>query len=285
MSNQEGTLYIVATPIGNLDDITARAVAVLKSVDGIFAEDTRHSGRLLQHLEIKTPLKSLHEHNEEQRVPGVIADLKAGKSAAVISDAGTPLISDPGYRLVNRCHEEGLSVSPIPGTSALVAALSVAGLPTDSFLFMGFPPAKSAARQQWLSSYAVETRTLVLYESRHRIVDTLNDLCITFGEDRMAAVARELTKTYETVRRGSLGTLHTWVAENAEQQKGEFVLVLAGTVVPPVEDAELRRVLSILLSELSVKSAASMAAQLTGLPKKRAYELALTLRDSPSQEH
>ncbi|MBX2886088.1 MAG: 16S rRNA (cytidine(1402)-2'-O)-methyltransferase [Granulosicoccus sp.] len=279
MSNQEGTLYIVATPIGNLDDISARAVVVLRSVDTIYAEDTRHSGRLLQHLGIKTPLKSLHEHNEEQRVPAVIAQLQAGQNLAVISDAGTPLISDPGFRLVSACHEQGVTVTPVPGASALITALCAAGLPTDSFVYLGFPPGRSSARRQWLKQQSEESRTLVLYESRHRIVDTLTDLCEVFGEARVATVARELTKTYETIRRGSLGSLLHWIGNHAEQQKGEFVLVIAGAPVKTIEEPELRRVLGILLTELSVKSSASMAAQLTGQPRKRAYDLALSMRN------
>jgi len=278
MSIREGTLYIVATPIGNLGDITHRAVDVLQSVDVIYAEDTRHSGRLLQHAGISSVLRSLHEHNETQRVADVVSALQCGGTAAVISDAGTPLVSDPGYRLVAECHALGIAVSPIPGPSAVIAALCVSGLPTDSFVYLGFPPARSAARRAWLESHRDVARTMVIYESKHRITATLDALQDAFGAERVATIARELTKAHETVRRDTLANLLCWINADAHQQKGEFVIVVSGAEPKPADQPELERVLMVLLQDLSVKQSSVIAAKLTRVPRQRAYALALTLK-------
>ncbi|MBX2823261.1 MAG: 16S rRNA (cytidine(1402)-2'-O)-methyltransferase, partial [Gammaproteobacteria bacterium] len=275
MSVSEGTLYIVATPIGNLDDISARALEVLRSVDVIYAEDTRHSSKLLQHYGIASKTRSLHEHNEQQRIPGAVDDLQAGRTAAVIADAGTPLISDPGFRLVVACHDQQVRVSPVPGPAALVAALCVSGLATDSFVYLGFPPAKAAARREWLAARSQENRTQILYESRHRIKATLSALADTFGAERRATVARELTKTHETVRRDTLDNLVTWIESDTNQQKGEFVLVVEGHPETATSDRELDRILSVLLGELTVKQSVVIATRLTGLPHRQVYDAAL----------
>jgi len=280
MSISEGTLYIVATPIGNRDDISARALEVLRSVDVIYAEDTRHSGRLLQHFGVASSVRSLHEHNEQQRVPMVVAALRAGGTAAIVADAGTPLISDPGYRLVAECHVQSINVSPIPGPSALVAALCVSGLPTDAFVYLGFPPAKASARQNWLKACSLESRTQIFYESRHRIVATLQALVTEFGADRWATIARELTKTHETVRRDTLAQLLVWIESDNNHQKGEFVIIVAGCEQIETNDVELKRVLTALLEELSVKQSVSIATRLTGLPRRQVYDAALSLRQS-----
>lgn len=281
VSVRASTLYIVATPIGNLGDITARAISVLRGVDVIFAEDTRHSGGLLQHFGIQKKLRSLHEHNESGRVQQVAQLLLDGGSAALISDAGTPLISDPGYRLVAHCHQVGLAVCPVPGASALIAALSVSGLPTDSFTFLGFPPARQAARREWYKRHATETRTLVFYESRHRIVASVEDMQLCFGADRAAAIARELTKTYETIKRTNLGDLLTWLQATPDQQKGEFVVMIEGarTTDEALAESEMERVLRILLADMSVRQAAALTAEITGCKRKTAYTLALSLRE------
>lgn len=280
--SKSGVLYIVATPIGNLADITRRAVDVLERVDVIAAEDTRHTRRLLTYLGIDKPLLSLHEHNEVQRLGGLLARLEAGESIALVSDAGTPLISDPGFRLVREAQHRGLPVSPIPGACSIIAALSVAGLPTDRFVFEGFLPARASARQRYLQSLRLEPRTLVFLESSHRIVAALQDLMATLGATRIAALARELTKRYETVRLDTLAGLADWVTARAEREKGEFVLVVDGA------SAELDRqhiaclapeaVLELLLEELPVKQAARLAARLTGASRNALYRLALERR-------
>ena len=275
----EHTLYVVATPIGNRQDFSARAIAVLSSVDRIYAEDTRHSKALLHHHGVLTPLFSLHEHNESSRIESVLAHLKTAGNAALISDAGTPLISDPGYRIVRACHAGGFRVSPVPGPSALIAALSVSGLATDRFMFVGFPPARSLARKKWLSLLAIESQTLVLYESPHRIMATLCDLVEIMGEDREVCLSRELTKRYETVMHTRAADLLDRLRTDSNQQRGEFVLVIAGSgdAKIPADQAELDRVLTILLQQLTVKGAARCAAELLGIPKKRAYEAALRM--------
>lgn len=274
-----GTLYIVATPIGNLDDISGRAIEVLRQVDCIYAEDTRHSARLLQHVGVTTRTISVHEHNEQERVSGIVRALTDGESAALISDAGTPLISDPGYRLVSACHEHGIPVSPVPGPCALVAALSVSGLPTDRFLYLGFLPAKTAARQQAMQALVQESCTLVFYESRHRITAWIKSATAVFGEDRLVTVARELTKTYETLKHGSLAVVSEWLQEDAQQQKGEFVIMLAGaSPKAAADDEQLVRVLTLLLPEVGVKKAAALASSITGAGRNRAYDLALSLK-------
>lgn len=280
MAIEKGVLYIVATPIGNLGDMTARAIDVLRAVDVIAAEDTRHSLPLLRHFGIKTPLLAFHEHNEREVGPAIIRRLQEGQAVALISDAGTPLISDPGYQLVRLARDQGVKVSPVPGASALIAALSVAGLPTDRFVFEGFLPARAAARRERLKQLRGETRTLVFYESSHRIVEALRDMAEVFGAQREAVLVRELTKRFETVRGDSLGNLCRWVQEDADQQKGEFVLLVHGA--PPVEEdamqAEAERVLRVLLEELPVKQAVSIAVRLTGLKKNLLYQQAVRMQ-------
>lgn len=276
-----GTLYIVATPIGNLEDISQRAVHLLNQVDLIAAEDTRHTGKLLRHLGVQKPLISVHEHNEEQQLARLIATLSKGGSVALVSDAGTPLVSDPGFRLVRAVHDAGIRVSPIPGPSSMIAALSVAGLPTDRFTFEGFPPAKDGARLKAFEALKTESRTLVFFESPHRVLRTVEDMAAVFGADRDAAVARELTKTFETVRRGPLGELLEWMRADPDQQRGEFVLMVAGHRADDADEdsADAERVLRVLLGDLPVRRAAAVAAELTGLSRNRLYELALKLKE------
>jgi 16S rRNA (cytidine1402-2'-O)-methyltransferase len=279
VSGQPGVLYVVATPIGNLEDMSPRARAVLAAVDVVAAEDTRHSGTLLNHFGIKTRLISLHDHNEAARAAELIPRLQAGESVALISDAGTPLISDPGFDLVRAARAAGIVVSPIPGASALVAALSVSGLPTDRFVFEGFLPAKSAARRERLQTLAGETRTLVFYESVHRLRESLEDMATVFGAGRRAVLARELTKLHEGVREESLEALARWAGEDPAAGKGEVVLMVAGAVLAADSglEAEVERVLKALLAELPVKQAAALAAEITGQKKNALYERALAL--------
>lgn len=275
-----GELYVVATPIGNLGDMVPRAVDVLHAVDVVAAEDTRHSGRLLSHLGIKTPLIPYHDHSDDRQVAKIIEALDQGKSVALISDAGTPLISDPGYKLVRAVRQQGFRVVPIPGPCALIAAISASGLPSDRFTFEGFPPAKSSARIKKFQSLVDESRTLVFYESPHRIVDTLADMAKVFGEERDVVMARELTKTYETFLSGTLVDVQQQVDGDPNQQKGEIVLILKGVDAAAKEsdDTEQQRVLSLLLDELPLKQAASLAAKITGGQKNALYQLALSLK-------
>lgn len=270
-------LYIVATPIGNLQDMTARAVDTLQQVDLIAAEDTRHSKKLLAHFGIDTPLISVHEHNENQQIQAILHQLQDGDSIALISDAGTPLISDPGYILVSSVRESGFSVIPIPGCSALITALSATGLPTDRFIFEGFLPHKAAARKQKLQALIDETRTLIFYESPHRITATINDMTCIFGQQRIAAIARELTKTYETIKVDNLSSLANWLATDTNQQKGEFVVILKGKSEQKEQelDSKSLKILNILLAELPASQAASLTAKITGIKKKILYQAAL----------
>jgi len=271
---QSGILYIVATPIGNLDDITLRAKKILSEVDAIAAEDTRHSRPLLNHLGIKSPLFALHEHNEEQKCGLVIERLQRGESIALISDAGTPLISDPGYRLVKAAHQAGLVVTPIPGASAMITALSVCGLATDRFCFEGFLSAKPGARREQLQKLADEQRTLVFYESSHRIVVSLKDMVEILGGEREATLARELTKRFETVRQATLAELQAFVTEDSNQQKGEFVILVSGKREDKSDslDSESRRIVELLGDELPVKQASKLAAEITGFKKRELYQ-------------
>jgi 16S rRNA (cytidine1402-2'-O)-methyltransferase len=275
-----GTLYVVATPIGNLEDMTPRAIRILSEVDLIAAEDTRHSGKLLKHFGIEAKTEALHEHNERSQVPRLIEILQAGKSIAFITDAGTPLVSDPGFHLVRSARQAGLTVIPVPGACAAIAALSAAGLPSDRFVFEGFPPAKSAARRAVFEKLREETRTLIFYESPHRILESLKEMTEIFGPGREAVLARELTKQFETVHNGTLTELSEWVNRDPHQQLGEFVILIHG--VPRAEreavDEEAERVLRILLEELPVSQAAALAAKVTGLKKNRLYEYALNLK-------
>jgi len=269
---EKGCLYIVATPIGNLDDITYRAVQVLMEVDAIAAEDTRHSKKLMQHLGVTTPLVALHEHNENALSEKIIKRLERGESLALISDAGTPLISDPGFPLVNQAHKAGLKIIPVPGASSVLAALSVSGLPTDRFVFEGFLPSKKTARQKRLRELEKETRTLILFETPHRITVALADLAEVLGEDREIFMARELTKTHEEVKRSSVGQVLEAASSGALQERGEFVLVLAGNgnKQSAVDDQALK-IFDLLLEELPLKTSASLAAKITGLKRKDFY--------------
>lgn len=275
--NEAGILYVVATPIGNLEDMTPRAIAVLRQVALIAAEDTRHSGRLLQHFGIQTPTQSCHEHNEREQAPKLAARLQAGDSIALISDAGTPLVSDPGFHLVRAARSAGVQVIPVPGASAMIAALSASGLPSDRFSFEGFLPPKSAARQQRMQALVAESRTLIFYESTHRIEAALADMVEVFGPERQVVIARELTKRFETIHGDRLADLVQWMANDPDQRKGEFVVMVHGAdeVDGHEIDAEAERVLKILLAELPVKQAAAMAAKITGLKKNALYKLAL----------
>lgn len=273
-----GTLYVVATPIGNLDDISTRALRVLTEVAVIAAEDTRHSARLMQHFGIATPLAACHEHNERDEGGRFIKRLLAGDDVALISDAGTPLISDPGYHLVKQARAAGIRVIPLPGACALVAALCAAGLPSDRFVFEGFLPAKQVARRARLEHLQEEPRTLIFYEAPHRILDCLADMEAVFGAERPALLARELTKAFETLKGLPLGQLRCWVEADSNQQRGECVVVVGGWQAPQGDDAidaNARRVLKLLLAELPVKRAAAVAAEITGVRKNLLYQLAL----------
>jgi len=269
----QGKLWVVATPIGNLDDFSPRARDVLARVARIAAEDTRHSAPLLARYGIRTPLVALHEHNERDEAGRLVERMRDGEEIALICDAGTPLVSDPGFRLVRAARAAGVPVSPVPGPCAAIAALSVAGLPSDRFVFEGFLPAKSAARRERLAELAAEPRTLVFYESSHRVHECLDDLAAVFGAGRPAVLARELTKLFETVIDANLGELAARVAADPDQQRGEFVLLVAGR--PMAEDAALaegRRVFALLREELPPARAAKLAAAITGAPRKLLYE-------------
>ena len=279
-STSTGRLYIVATPIGNLDDISPRAVAVLKQVDRIAAEDTRHSGHLLKELDINTHCIALHEHNERQYAEKIIQQIKEGSDIALISDAGTPLVSDPGFFLVKLAHKENVPVTPIPGPSALIAALSAAGVATDRFCFEGFVPTKGGPRKSFYAQRQKEPRTMVFYETPHRIVASLKDLCEHLGEQRTVVLARELTKTFETIRNDNAKSLLQWVQEDSNQQKGEIVLVVQGYRAPEGESLsdETEHTLRVLLKELSLKQAVKLTVDITGEKKKKVYNFALSLK-------
>ncbi len=274
-------LYVVATPIGHLDDLSQRALHTLQQVQLIAAEDTRQSAHLLQHHGIHTPLTACHDHNEGQRAAELIGRIQQGEAIALISDAGTPLISDPGFRLVRAAHDAGVPVSPIPGPCAAIAALSAAGLPSDRFFFEGFLPAKTAGRQARLHELATEPATLIFYEAPHRIAAMLEDLCHCFGPDRQATLCRELTKTFETLRRAPLATLRDWVASDPNQQKGEIVLVVAGADLHTRQQAQQQQALEMLkklLPHMPLKTAAQLVADWTGLKKNDLYQQGLDFR-------
>lgn len=276
---EKGALYVVATPIGNLADMTERAIQVLSEVDVVAVEDTRHTSRLLQHYQIATPTLALHEHNERERAPGLVDRLLKGESVALVSDAGTPLVSDPGFHLVRLAREQGVRVVPVPGASAMLAALSVSGLPSDRFVFEGFLPAKGAARKKHLEALVREPRTLIFYEAPHRLLDTLSDMQDVFGEQRFVVLARELTKTFETIRGDNLKDLLEWIQSDVHQQKGEIVLLVHGFATEGGEDSEAegRRVLKLLLEELPLSQASALAAKISGSKKKPLYQYGLTL--------
>ncbi len=280
MSNQPGTIYLVATPIGNLEDLSPRAIRILAEVDLIAAEDTRHSARLLSNFQIETPMTSYHEHNEREKAKQLVEMAAAGKNLALISDAGTPLVNDPGYHLVRAARAAGVRLVPIPGACAAIAALSASGLPTDEFLFAGFPPAKSGTRANYFSSKSRQTATLIFYESPHRIVDSLNDMRLAFGGDRNATIARELTKKFETIHSGTLSELVDWIEHDANQQKGEFVVMVQG--FSSDKDAEIgadvESLLLRLADELPPKKAAAIVADVSGLRKKRLYDYLMKIK-------
>ncbi|MGH1373853.1 MAG: 16S rRNA (cytidine(1402)-2'-O)-methyltransferase [Cellvibrionaceae bacterium] len=273
----ETALYVVATPIGNLGDMVPRAVEVLQKVDVIAAEDTRHSARLMAHFSIDTPLVAYHDHTDERQVLQLLDRLRQGASIALISDAGTPLVSDPGYRLVHAARQAGVRVVPIPGACAMVAALSASGLPSDRFSFEGFLPAKSGQRINRLKPLMVDDRTLIFYEAPHRIEACLRDMAEVFGVEREAAIAREITKTFETITSGSLAELGEFVAADPNQRKGEMVVMVRGKpkVIEQAIDSEAERIMTILLADLSVKQASQLGAEITGLKKKVLYQWAL----------
>ena len=269
-----GTLWVVATPIGNLGDLSPRALSTLRNAALIAAEDTRHTRHLLAHFGLATPLRAMHEHNEADVAEQLLKRLQAGEDIALVADAGTPLISDPGYRLVRAARQAGLKVATVPGPSALVAAMSVAGLPSDRFVFEGFLPARQAARCERLSTLAVETRTLIFYESSHRIRACLADVVSVFGAEREATLARELTKLHETVLSASLGELAARVVIDDDQCRGELVLLVAGAKGGDEErkSCEGRRIFALLRQELPPGRAARLAAAISGAPRRLLYE-------------
>lgn len=267
-----GVLFVVATPIGNLADLSERARQTLAQVAAICAEDTRHTRQLLHQCRIRTPLLALHAHNEQALAPRLVARMAAGDDLALVSDAGTPLVSDPGFRLVRAARQAGIRVSPVPGPSALTAALSVAGLASDRFVFEGFLPARVAARRARLADLAAESRTLIFYESAHRIVPALADMAEAFGRQRRAVLARELTKLFETVHDGDLGRLVALVEADADQRRGEFVVLVAGADDDiAVRVAAGRRIQARLGAHLPPSLAAKLAAELSGAPRKSLY--------------
>ena len=280
MSSKQGQIYIVATPIGNLSDISKRAVKTLTKVDIVFAEDTRNTRKLLSHYGIQQKLASLHEHNEAEKTQEILSLLAQGKQIAVVSDAGTPLISDPGYKLVKTASQQGFRITPIPGASAVITALSIAGLPTERFCFEGFLPAKASVRRNVLEKNKREARTQIYYESSHRIANSINDICDIYGEDREVVLARELTKLYEDIFRGTLKELKTWISEKTVRQKGEFVLVINGFIADKASEAigiSTQQLLNILTDELPIKQAARLAAKITGQAKNKLYKQAIEI--------
>ena len=268
-----GTLYIVSTPIGNLDDISRRAIAVLDEVDWVAAEDTRHSQRMLEQLGIRSRLISCHDHNESARSEELVARLQSGEQGALISDAGTPLVSDPGYRLVRACHQAGVRVVPIPGASALLAALAAAGQPSDRFLFEGFVPAKGAPRQQAIERLAKLSVTSIIYEAPHRVLSFLEALTPLVEKDREISLCRELTKQFETIRMGAVADICDWVASDRNQQRGELVLVLSPCAQTADWSERDQALATSLLAELPVSRVAKIMAAHTGLKRQAVYAL------------
>jgi len=282
--NESGKLYIVATPIGNLDDISKRAIEVLNSVHTIAAEDTRHSKKLLQRVRVETPLVSYHDFSNELVLGKILKQLQTGNSIALISDAGTPLISDPGYKLVKLARQHSIDVIPVPGASALTAALSVAGLATDNFVFEGFLPSKQAARQKRLQELILESRTLVFYEAPHRILQSVIDMQQVFGNDRQMFIARELTKKFETQFLGSVSACAEWLEADDNQQKGEFVVIVSGCQQSEIELRNHRQALDIvqlLRGKVAMKQAVSIACQITGARKNQLYDVVLKNNKKP----
>ncbi len=273
------SLYIVATPIGNLDDITFRAIEILKTVDVILAEDTRHSKRLLDYYDIATPMRAFHEHNETQKTATVINELLSGKNMALISDAGTPLISDPGYVLVSEAKKAGADVVPIPGPSAIISALSVAGIASDRFSFFGFLPAKQTARLKAIQDSAHLDETAIFYESPKRILASLLDCQSVLGDERVVCLAKEITKSFETIKTDILPNLIDYLQADDAHQKGEFVILISGIDKnnKVIGEAQLDKILPILLSEMGTSKAAKLAAKITGIDKKHCYQRAIEL--------
>jgi 16S rRNA (cytidine1402-2'-O)-methyltransferase len=274
-----GTLFIVATPIGNLDDITFRAVETLRSVDLVLAEDTRHSQKILNHFDIKTPISAFHDYNEREKCTTVIDKLKQGESIALISDAGTPLISDPGYVLVSVAKKNSVNVVPIPGPSALITALSASGIPSDCFSFFGFLPSKQNARIKILKTFVSRPETIIVYESPKRILATLTDMLFVFGEAREVCLAKELTKTFETILTTNIPSLIDYITSDLNHQKGEFVLLISssGKKKQLELDQQLDNLLPVLCGEMGASKAAKLAAKITGIDKKYCYQRAIEL--------
>lgn len=279
MQQHSAALYIVATPIGNLDDISLRAVAVLKAVQWVAAEDTRHSGKLLSHLGISARFLSLHDHNEKQRAQSLVEKIQAGDSVALISDAGTPLISDPGYTLVKLCRDAGVRVVPVPGACALVAALSASGLPTDKFHFIGFLPAKSGQRQQVLRDIPAGVGTLICYEAARRVQETLQDVIAVYGPQRQLMLAKELTKTFEYFAGGCADDILQWLQADPQRCQGEMVLMIAPPSEKPADEISdaAKRTLQLLLTELPLKKAAALTAEIHAEKKNALYKFGLAL--------
>ena len=274
-----GSLYIIATPIGNLSDITLRAIETLKNVDLVLAEDTRHSKKLFDHYEIKSPLTAFHEHNENEKASGIISKINSGKSIALISDAGTPLISDPGYQLVSEAKKIGINVIPIPGPNAAIAALSSSGIASSSFSFFGFLPAKQASRLKLLKTKRSLDETIIFYESPKRILATIKDMMAVFGETRRVCLAKELTKSFETILNDNLIALIDFLESDPSHQKGEFVLIVSPDDKIDFDEAksELEKILPILCDEMGASKAAKLASKITGLDKKYCYKKAINL--------
>jgi 16S rRNA (cytidine1402-2'-O)-methyltransferase len=275
----DSALYIVATPIGNLGDISERAIEILKQVDLIAAEDTRHSKTLLERFAIKTKMSAYHEHNEEKVTSQLIQQIQEGQSIALISDAGTPLINDPGYKLVVAAHDNNIQVVPIPGPSAIITALSASGLPTNKFIYEGYLPAKSEARKTRLNELKNESRTLVFYEAPHRIVESVKIMQEIFGAERRITIARELTKQFEQIVRDKLSVINEKIESEEIKIKGEFVVIVEGEKETSMTDQEILRINQILAEKCSPKDAASLTAKITGKKKNEVYQLALDAAD------
>ena len=278
MTDLTGILYIVATPIGNLQDITQRALDTFAQVDLIAAEDTRHSGLLLSHYGIKKPFFTLHDHNEQEKAHILVEKLKQGSHIALISDAGTPLISDPGFHLVRQCREAGIRVVPLPGACAAITALCASGIASDRFCFEGFLPAKSKARKDKLENIAEEDRTLIFYESTHRILDTLEDMQLVLGEERYIVLAREITKTWETITGNTIKNLREWLLDDPNRTKGEMVLIVEGKPKSDNNDEispQAVKALELIAEELPLKKAAAIVAELYGYKKNALYQFGL----------
>ena len=274
-----GILYIVATPIGNLSDITIRAVEILKKVDAVLAEDTRHTKKLFDHYEIDSPLVAFHEHNENEKVDYILAQIGSGKSLALVCDAGTPLISDPGYNLVLEAKKNGISVVPIPGPSALIAALSSSGIESNNFTFFGFLPSKQSARLRLLKTKKSLNETIIFYESPKRILAALMDMLEVFGEKRQVCLAKEITKSFETILNDNLVNLIEYLTSDSSHQKGEFVIIISPVNKVDLDEAQvqLEKILPILCAEMGASQAAKLAAKITGIDKKHCYKRAINL--------